>query len=149
MAASAATAAWREGMGEAGPAAAAVPRRTARGRPGFSLVELTIGIVLLEVGVLALAATAGGVVRLTVLGGREGSSSLVGAARLEELRATACGLPVGASGVASGASRSGLYDERWSVTADGSERAVQLAVSYEDGRRTRTDLYETAIACPP
>jgi Tfp pilus assembly protein PilV len=139
----------REGVGDARPAAGGVGPRPARGRPGFSLVETTVGIVLLEVGVLALAAAAGGVVRMTVLAGREGGSSLVGAARLEELRSTACALPVGSTGVVTGTSTTGLYDEHWSLTADGPARAVQLAVSYADGRRTRTDLYETVIACAP
>ncbi len=46
-------------------------------RPGFSLLELTIGLLLLDVGVLALAATAGGAVRMAAAGGREGGAALV------------------------------------------------------------------------
>jgi len=144
-----ATAAWHEGGGDARPVAVALPPTVTKVRPGFSLVEVTIGVVLLEVGVLALAVAAGGIVRMTSLGGRDGGASVVAAARFEELRATACALPAGESGTVSGGGVTGLYDERWSVAGDGPARVVQLAVSYADGRRTRAALYETVIACPP
>jgi len=97
--------------------------------------------------VLALAATAGGIVRMTVLGGREGASSLVAASRLEELRASACSTAAGPAAVTGGADTTGPFAERWSLAADGPVRAVEVAVSYSDGRRTRSARYETAISC--
>jgi Tfp pilus assembly protein PilV len=118
---------------------------TTTARAGFTLIELTIGLLLLDVGVLALAATAAGVVRMTAAGGREGSAALVAAARLEELRVSSCGAPAGVTGVDS----TGPFVAGWSVTADGSTRAVHVAVSYADGRRTRTARYESLIACVP
>jgi len=121
-------------------------RRT--GPPGFSLVDLTVGILVLEVGVLALAGTAGAVVRLTVQGGREGGASLVAASRLEELRVSACAAGAG-SPVASGGAVAGPYEERWTVAADGSARVIQVAVSYLGGRGTRTALFETVVECAP
>lgn len=139
-----------------------LPPRGARGCPGrgadtghspkairgVSLVDLTVGILLLEVGVLALVATAGGVVRLTLLGGREGAASLVAASRLEELRATACATTAGPPGTG-GDARSGPFEERWTIISAGSGRTVQVLVSYADGQGTRAALYETAVECAP
>ena len=115
-------------------------------RAGFSLIELTIGILLLDVGVLALAATAGAIVRLTAAGGREGSAALVAAGRLEALRASACGpAPVDLTG----ADSAGPFVERWSVASSGATRVVRVAVSYADGRGTRTARFESLVACVP
>jgi len=133
----------------AGPDGTPTAPSPPQGPPGFSLVELCVGILLLEVGVLVLAGTAGSIVRMTVVGGREGGSSLVAASRLEELRASACSAVTAAGGTVSGASTTGPYAERWTVTADGPMRAVEVAVSYEDGRGTHSTVYETAIGCAP
>jgi hypothetical protein len=122
------------------------PGRRGAGYRGFSLVELTVGVLLLEVGVLALVATAGGIVRMTLWGGREGGSALVAGARFEALRGSVCESD---SGAASGAAREGPYDERWTVAVEGTARAVRLDVSFGDGRRTRTVRFETVVECAP
>jgi Tfp pilus assembly protein PilV len=128
--------------------AAATAGRAASGTAGFSLVELLLAVVLLEVGVLALAATASGVVRMTVLGGRSGGSAVVAASRFDALRATACALPAGAAETASDSTADGRFRERWSVARSGPARAARVVVSYADGPRQRSDVYETLIACP-
>jgi Tfp pilus assembly protein PilV len=122
---------------------------TTKARPGFSLLELTIGLLLLDVGVLALAATAGGIVRMTAAGGREGGAALVAAARLEALRVASCGAAAESPASATGADSTGPFAEAWSVTADGRTARADVAVSWADGRRTRTARYETLIGCPP
>lgn len=116
------------------------------GRAGFSLIELTIALLLLDVGVLALAATAAGVVRLTVAGGREGGAALRAAGRLEALRVSACGP---APAAASGADSAGAFVERWTVAADGPDRTARVVVSYSDGRRTRAGEYVSRFGCVP
>jgi len=98
--------------------------------------------------VLALAGTAGAVVRLTAAGGREGSAALVAAGRLEAIRATACGLPPSSESV-TGSDSAGPFVVRWSVIADGTTRAVRVTVSYADGRGARTVRYESLVACVP
>jgi hypothetical protein len=103
--------------------------------------------VLLEAGVLALAATASGVVRRTVMGGRAGGSAVLAASRFEALRATVCTLPPGVSATVSDSAADGRFRERWSVAGSGPARAAQVVVSYADGPHGRSDLYETVIAC--
>jgi len=110
-------------------------------RRGFSLVEVMISIVILTTGVLALAATSGGVVRLTSQGGRLGGSSILAEGRFELLRATTC------ASLASGSTVEGPYTAVWTVATSGSLRTVGLTVSYATGRATRTDSYSTTISC--
>jgi hypothetical protein len=112
-------------------------------------VELLLAIVLLEAGVLALAATASGVVRLTVLGGRSGGAAVVAASRLDALRASACALPGAPAAFLSDSAADSRFRERWSLALAGRARAARVVVSYADGPRARSDVYETVIACPP
>jgi prepilin-type N-terminal cleavage/methylation domain-containing protein len=128
--------------------ATAPARRAANGASGFSLIELLLAVVLLGAGVLALAATASGVVRMTVLGGRSGGSAVVAASRFDALRATACALPAGQAGMVSDSAADGRFREHWSVAPSGSTRAARVVVAYADGPHQRSDLYETVIACP-
>jgi len=138
---------WR--CGAAPVPAAANSTQAECAPPGFSLAELLLAVVLLEVGILALAATASGIVRMTVLGGRSGGSSVLAASRFDALRATVCALPAAAGAAAGDSAADGRFRERWSVAGAGPARAAQVLVSYADGPLARSDLYETVIACPP
>ncbi len=132
-----------------GPGGALTGRAGGAGRPGaagprgFSLVDVAVGVLLLDVGVLALASTASGAVRLAARGGREGAAALVASARLEQLRASAC------AGRAAGDSLAGPYAVRWSSSADGTQRVLQVTVSFADGGRTRGTRFEAVVECAP
>lgn len=110
-------------------------------RRGFSLVEVMIAVVILTVGILALAGTSARVVRMISQGGRLGGSSLVAEGRFEILRSTSCAT------LASGYSAEGPYRVRWTVATAGFLRTVGLTVSYPTGGATRTDSYVTHISC--
>lgn len=120
------------------------PRRGAGTRSGHSLIELTLGILLLDVGVLALTATAAGIVGMTASGAREGGSALVAAGRLERLQASACSDTVAAQG----AETAGPYDVRWTVGGDASLRTVLVLVTWRGRTGIRSVPYETVVACP-
>lgn len=114
------------------------------GRRGVTLVEVTLATVVLTVGILALVATAGGVARTIGQGGRLGRSAVAAEGRLELLRAGPCASLIG------GTSTEGELTLTWTVATEGAStplRAVQLTVSYRNGRDTRFDVYATAIAC--
>ena len=85
---------------------------------------------------------------MTLLGGRSGGSAAMAASRFEALRATACALPAGQAGAVSDSAADSRFRERWTVALSGPARAAQVVVSYADGPRRRTDVYETVIACP-
>ncbi|MGD0483635.1 MAG: hypothetical protein ABSB58_03160 [Gemmatimonadales bacterium] len=146
MATSPRTSGWHSGA--AVTPAAAIVSRAAEGPSGFSLVELLLAVVLLEAGVLALAATASGVARMTVLGGRSGGAAVVAASRFDALRATACALSAGTVATASDSATDSRFRERWTVALSGRARAAQVVVSYADGPHAQSDVYETVIACP-
>lgn len=112
-------------------------------RKGFSLPEVMVAMVILTVGVLGLAATSGAVTAMIGSGGRYGGSATVAASRIERLRATAC------ASLANGSATSGRYTESWTVTTSGYLRTVQVTVSYPNRTQTRSDVYETTIACTP
>ncbi len=109
---------------------------------GFSLIELIVAILILTVGILGLAATAGQVTKMVGWGGRYGGSAVVASAQLEQLRATPC-----ASLASSGSATKGIYSLSWTVATNGSLRTFTLTVTYPNGRSTRSDVYETYRSC--
>ncbi len=109
---------------------------------GFSLVEVIVAILILTVGILGLAATAGQVQRMVGWGGRYGASAAVANAQLEQLRATPC-----VSLAASGTATKGIYTLSWTVASSGNLRTFTLTVTYPNGRYTRSDVYETQRSC--
>ena len=108
---------------------------------GFSLIELIVAILILTVGILGLAATAGQVTKMVAWGGRYGSSAVVASSQLEQLRATPC------VSLANGTATKGIYSLSWTITASGTLRTMTLTVSYPNGRSTRSDVYETERVC--
>ena len=102
---------------------------------GFSLIEVVVAMVILTVGVLALAASAGAISRLSAEGGRSSEAATVASSRLERLRATTC------ANMVSGSATSGPISEVWRVTTPSAApfaREITLVVSYPYGRGTRS-----------
>ncbi len=110
---------------------------------GFSLVEVIVAMTILVTGVLALAASSAAVTRMTASGALQAEASLVVSSRFERLRALGC------SQLAGGTATTGSYAETWSVTSTGDMRTVSLIVSYNTGRRTRSDTLTMNMSCAP
>jgi Tfp pilus assembly protein PilV len=109
---------------------------------GVSLVELVVSILVLTVGILGLAATAGQVAKMVGWGGRYSASAIAASAQLEQLRATPCGSLAG-----SGSSTVGIYSVSWTVATNGNLRTITVTVTYPNGRTRRADVYETYRSC--
>jgi prepilin-type N-terminal cleavage/methylation domain-containing protein len=110
---------------------------------GFSLVEVVVAVVVLAVGILALSGTSGAIARMTGMGRHASASAVLGASRLERLRAAACP-PAEAGGLAT----IGRFREAWTVAPEGAGSRLRVVVGYEDGRRSRSDTFETRVTCP-
>lgn len=110
---------------------------------GFSLIELMIAVMILTVGVLGVAGSARVVTQMTGSGARYGASAAVASSRFEQLRAADC------STVASGSATTGRFAEKWTVTTAGMLRTVTLTITYNNGTKTRTDVFSTMISCAP
>ena len=122
-----------------------------RATAGFTLVEVLVSVVVLGIGIIAMAGTSGMVARMI---GRGKMSTRAGQAvtrKVEELRlaaysttphcsagAFASGGPVVANGVTT----------TWVVGASGKARSVQVTVSFKTTRGgTHTDVLNTLIEC--
>lgn len=121
-------------------------------RSGFTLVELMVSVVILTVGVLALAASSGAITR-TLHGSRTATqASQVAARRLESLRAAGASTTPRCTSALFTSSAAAIYTngvrEEWVVPVNGSNRVVQVRVTYPVGKsRTRTDTVATSVVC--
>jgi len=96
----------------------------ARGRSGFTLIEVMVALVIFNIGLLALAAGAALLVRQGGLVQRLDAARLAAASRVARLRAGGC--PATQQGADS--AQPGLL-ERWQVTApDSVTRAIDDSV---------------------
>ena len=135
--------AWRAAV------SCAMPRRL-RTRAGFTLPEVLVALVLLGIGLLGLAGSAGLVSRLVGDGSRLTMAAAVATARVEQLRALGCGAGSG-SAVTRG------IEERWTVAAlgpEGAPRALEVKLSVTFRLRpfhapdsARTQRFRGAIPC--
>ena len=119
-------------------------------RPGFTLTEVLVAVVVLGVGILALAGAFGGAARMIGGGKVETRAAMAASRRMETLR-----LAAGArsprctdSGFASGGPIfSGGMSESWLVPATGRVRRVRVTVIYLTARGPREAVLETALTC--
>jgi prepilin-type N-terminal cleavage/methylation domain-containing protein len=119
-------------------------------RQGFTLIEVLLAVLVLGVGVLALAGTSGGVTRMIGRGKIETRAAQAASSRMEKLRLAAdvgsprCSDPAFASG---GPVLSGGMTESWLVPAEGKVRQVRVTVTYLTLRGRREAVLETALPC--
>lgn len=110
-------------------------------RPAFTLVELLVAIVILAVGVLALAATAGLVAAHIGDGARLTGAAHVARTVLDSLGGRDCAaITTGAS------SRDGISTE-WTVAGDSDATRVALTVGAPLRRTSRRDTYRLVVPC--
>ena len=117
---------------------------------GFTLVEVIVAIVVLSVGVIALAGSTAMVTRMIGRGKVDTRVAQVASRRIETLRLAAAsttprctaaafanGGPVTADGLT----------ETWTVPAVGKVRSIQVNVSYRTARGPRNASVLTRIDC--
>ncbi len=124
-------------------------KRSAR---GFTLIEVLIAVIVLGVGVVALASSSAMVTRMIGRGKMATRASQVASQRLEVLRLLAYSTtPKCTSGqFANGTSASNWQGvtEKWIITASGSSRTIVDSVKYNTASGgTHTDVLTTIIEC--
>ena len=116
--------------------------RAVKARAGFTLVELMVAMMILAVGVLGLAATAGSVTRNMAGGKRNTIAANVAASRLERLRSARC------STLTSGADTIRGIVSAWTVTPIPRGVAITETVTFRTPQgRLRVRVYNTTIPC--
>ena len=120
------------------------------GRSGFTVAEVLVAVVVLSVGILALAGSAALTSRMVGRGQHATSIGLAAASRVERLRQVAfstappCSAAEWRSGSASGA---GL-DESWELLdPSGPVRRVMLVLRSRHATGTSSDTVFTAVLC--
>ena len=98
-------------------------------RNGFTLVEVIVALVLLQIAMLALAGTTAVAARDFATARRDTRAQMLARNRLALLRAQTC--PAAGSGSVSVA---GGFAERWTVEGAGSLRRITVVVDYAQSR---------------
>lgn len=121
-------------------------KRSAR---GFTLIEVLIAVIVLGVGVVALASSSAMVTRMIGRGKMATRASQVASQRLEALRLLAHSTTPKCTALANGTSTSNLgVTEKWIITASGSSRTIVDSVKYNTASGgTHTDVLTTIIEC--
>src|SRR5262245_23391327 len=111
-------------------------------RRGFTLVETLVALVLLEIGMLALAATSAVAARDFAVASRTTRAESLGRNHRELLAANACTASAGAAEVAGG------YGVTWSVHAAARRRTLSVSVGFDmPGGQRRFITLRTAALC--
>lgn len=121
-----------------------------RSDSGFTLVEVLVAIVVLSVGVMALAGSTAMVTRMIGRGKVETRVAQAASGRIEALRLAAnstsprCTAGTFASG---GLVTANGLTESWSVPVVGKVRSVQVNITYRTVAGPRTANLQTRIEC--
>jgi prepilin-type N-terminal cleavage/methylation domain-containing protein len=112
-------------------------------RKGFTIIEVMISILILTVGLLAMASTAGLVTRMIGQSKRFEAAAELAAERIELIVADpTCPL------IGSGSATSGANTVAWRVTAFGRGERIQVIVNWPlSAGNTRADTFHTVYSC--
>jgi prepilin-type N-terminal cleavage/methylation domain-containing protein len=125
---------------------------TNRSRGGFTIVEVLIAIIMLSIGVLALASSSGTITRMMHDGRSRTDLAAVAQSVLDSLRTQAYsgGYPscsALANGTMATPPRPGMT-VGWEVTGDpATQLNLKVRVGYRSGRGIRTDSVSTSLFC--
>jgi prepilin-type N-terminal cleavage/methylation domain-containing protein len=121
-----------------------------RSASGFTIVEVLVAIVVLSIGLIALAGSSAIVTRMIGRGKVETRVAQAASRRIEALRlaaySTSPRCTTGAFANGGPVTTNGLT-ESWTVPTTGKVRAVQVNVTYRTVRGTRTASLQTRIEC--
>ena len=115
--------------------------RRVRGRSGFTLVELVVAIIVISIGVIGLASTAGAVSRQMGGGRRMVIAATVARARFEKMAAQNCAT------ISSGSATTRGIVESWTATPGTVSISVLNTVTYTTTRGNRSQTFSTRIPC--
>lgn len=117
---------------------------------GFTLAEVMIALLILSIGLLAIAASSGSVYRMLGRGKMSTEIAHVVSSRIELLRREAnkttprCTSPSFASGIDTADVN---VIEQWTVTGSGATRNVTVVVSVPDGHGPANDTVFALLDC--
>jgi type IV pilus assembly protein PilV len=121
-----------------------------RSASGFTLVEVLVAIVVLSIGLIAMAGSSAMVTRMIGRGKVETRVAQAASRRIEILRLAAYSIAphctAGTFANGGPVTTNGLT-ESWTVPTVGKVRVVQVNVTYHTVGGTRTESLQTRIEC--
>ncbi len=112
-----------------------------KARAGFTLVEVIVAMMIFTVGLLAMASTAGVVVKQMGDSNRMTVASAVARSRIEQLRLAPCTLGMTGSATTRGVT------EAWRLTPMTRSSRIDVIVSYTTKNGMRTQAYRSMVPC--
>lgn len=116
---------------------------------GFSIVEVLVAIIILTIGILALAQSSGAVTAMIGRGKQDTQAAAAAQQVLERLRQEASTTTPKCTALASGTQagpRPGMT-RAWTITGSGDSRTVVVRVTYRINRGTRTETIRAELGC--
>jgi type IV pilus modification protein PilV len=115
---------------------------------GFSLVEVLVAIVILTIGLLALAQSSGTVTTMIGRGKQDTRAAAAAQQVLDMLRQRASATPTKCTDLTDGTRTTQGTTAAWFVSGSGDSRDVRVEVSYNTSRRgVRTDTVRAVLGC--
>ena len=117
-------------------------------RSGFTIVEVLIAVIMLTIGILALASSVGGITRMMSGGQRKTRSYALVSSTMDSLRNEAkrsCGGMVAGTGTGTGG-----FTRAWTVSNSGTtntNHVIRVITAYQVGTRTAGDTLYSTIYC--
>ena len=122
---------------------------TEKSEGGFTIVEVMIAIVMLSIGVLALASSSGSVTRMMNFGRQRTNAIAIGQSVLDSLRVAAA-TPTKCTALTNGSHGTPAkvgFTTSWTVATDADSRNVTVTVGYQVGPQSKTETVTTSIFC--
>ena len=117
---------------------------------GFTIVEVLIAIVMLSVGVLALASSSGAITRMMSFGRMKTDATAIAQSVLDSLRYRAQATTPKCTALASGthgtAPKRG-FSTSWTVATVGDSRNITVSVGYRVGPQAKSETVTTSMFC--
>ena len=116
-------------------------RKALRARPGFTLAELLVALMIFSVGALAMTATSANVITMITASKNRTIAADVAQARFERMRSQPCSAHTSDSTTTDGVAVS------WQVVNLTRADDVTVRVSFLSNRRMQTRVYRSFIPC--
>lgn len=117
--------------------------RALKSRGGFTIIELVVAIIIMTVGVLAIATSSAGVAKQMRAGNQSALAAVIAQSRLETIRSLGCSSLSGGSAATRG------MTEKWNIVWLSSRtRVVTESVTYVPRAKvTRTLSMRSVVPC--
>jgi type IV pilus modification protein PilV len=118
---------------------------------GFTIVEVVIAIVILSIGILGLAATAGSVTRMVGRSQQYNKAAAMASERFEIMRAQVTPTPANTAaictGLSGGSAAYGTSTIAWTTRSVTNGWEVYITVTSPTARGVRTDTFTQLLTC--